>query len=183
MASKDTLISAQDFITLKNSVKTELTRRSNSKSVGSMSKYIGTDYEYSVNPAKSKKILSEHIVKITTPLDAINKGSLTPNSDSLVIASTIESAASLVNNLSSIKDTSSSSGCKNSCSGLCSTGCYSSCSGCTGNCKGGCNTTCSSSCANDCDSSCYTGCQESCSGNCQSTCSGCTSCSGCGSFL
>ena len=187
-ASKGGLISASDFTTLKNLVKTEITRRSNSASVGSMSSYNGTSYNYTTTPAKGGKINLEHIQKITKPLDAVTGGSTTPATGAKVIASVLTNATTSVGNLSKIAKDATSTGCKASCSGLCNTGCYGGCKGCSANCKtncsGGCKTGCSG-CSGDCD-----GCDDTCDGGCQG-CSGCgdgcattcESCSGCGFWL
>lgn len=61
MAAQGGLISASDFTTLKNLVKNEINRRSNSKSVGSMSAYNGSSYNYATTPAKGGNINLEHI--------------------------------------------------------------------------------------------------------------------------
>ena len=162
-ASKGSKITAADFTSLKNLVKNEINRRSNSKSTGSMSGYNGSNYNYSTNPAKGGKILREHITKITQPLDAVTGSSITPGGGSVVAAGTITSAANTVANLSSKGVASSDTGCRSSCSGLCSSGCYS-----------GCKTTCTGSCTSTCTGNC----SGSCTGSCNNTCSGCTSCSG-----
>ena len=187
--NKGELISASDFTALKKLVKSEIIRRSNSASVGSMSSYNGTSYDYTITPAKGKdiKINLEHIQKITKPLDAVTGGSTTPKKNAKVIASVLTNATTSVGNLSKIAQDATSTGCKASCSGLCNTGCYGGCKGCSGNCKtncsGGCNTTCSG-CSGDCDgcSGCSGGCDgcDGCGSGCAHTCE---SCSGCGFWL
>ena len=189
--NKGELISASDFTTLKKLVKSEITRRSNSASVGSMSSYNGASYDYTITPAQGKdiKINLEHIQKITKPLDAVTGSNTTPGKNANVIASVLTNATTSVGNLSKIAKNATSTGCKASCSGLCNTGCYGNCKGCSGNCKtncsGGCSTSCSGGCSsctgcgNGCEDSCYDTC-DGCRGTCSTTCD---SCSGCGLWL
>lgn len=194
MAAQGGLISASDFTTLKNLVKNEINRRSNSKSVGSMSAYNGSSYNYTTTPTKGGNINLEHIQKITKPLDAVTGSNTTPGTHATITAAQIVNATNTVKNLSGKSATannSSNAGCKSSCSGLCYTGCYSSCSGCSGSCSGscsgGCNNTCNNTCSGGCNDNCSSGCSGGCSGGCNSNCSsdcsgGCSSCSGgCGS--
>ena len=187
--NKGELISASDFTTLKKLVKSEITRRSNSASVGSMSSYNGASYDYTITPAKDKNIKLEHIQKITKPLDAVTGSNTTPGTNANVIASVLTNATTSVGNLSRIAKDATSTGCKASCSGLCNTGCYGGCKGCSGNCKTNCNGGCDSSC-DGCDETCENGCYGTCEG-CYGTCEGCSgtcstycdSCSGCGLWL
>jgi hypothetical protein len=181
--NKGELISASDFTTLKKLVKSEITRRSNSASVGSMSSYNGASYDYTITPAQGKdiKINLEHIQKITKPLDAVTGGNTTPGTNANVIASVLTNATTSVGNLSRIAKDATSTGCKASCSGLCNTGCYGGCKGCSGNCGTNCSGGCKTGCSG-CDSSCD-GCSGTCDG-CSGTCSTtCDSCSGCGLWL
>lgn len=189
MAAQGGLISASDFTTLKNLVKNEINRRSNSKSVGSMSAYNGSGYNYTTTPAKGGNINLEHIQKITKPLDAVTGNNTTPGTHATITAAQIINATNTVKNLSGKSTTannSSNAGCKSSCSGLCYTGCYSSCSGCSGSCSGscsgGCNNTCNNTCSGGCKNTCSntcSGCSGSCNDNCSSSCSGgCSGCSG-----
>lgn len=190
--NKGELISASDFTTLKKLVKSEITRRSNSASVGSMSSYNGASYDYTITPAQGKdiKINLEHIQKITKPLDAVTGSNTTPGINANVIASVLTNATTSVGNLSRIAKDATSTGCKASCSGLCNTGCYGGCKGCSGNCKTNCSGTCSTSCSGGCRTSC-TGCGNGCEDSCYDTCDGCRgtcsttcdSCSGCGLWL
>lgn len=168
-ASQGNLISPEDFINLKKAVKTELTRRSNSNSYGSMSAYTTSAQDYTTTPASGNGILNEHIKKITQPIDAVSGSSLTPSDGSYILASSIVDAASKLNELSSKSTTSSSSGCKSSCSGLCYSGCYSGCDGCSGGCSG-----CDGNCTgcDGCGSGCANGC-SSCTGGCSNLCDGC----------
>lgn len=177
MAKQGGSISASDFITLKNLVKNEINRRSNSNSVGSMKAYNGSSYNYTTTPAKGKSINLEHIQKIAKPLDAVNGAKLTPNTNTIVYADQITNATSVVSSLSSKSITASSradTGCKSSCSGLCYTGCYSGCSGCSGDCKGTCDSMCDVTCASQLMSgNCMGGCYENCDGgNCTADCGG-----------
>ena len=173
MAAQGGLISASDFTTLKNLVKNEINRRSNSKSVGSMSAYNGSSYNYTTTPAKGGNINLEHIQKITKPLDAVTGNSATPGTYATITAAQIVNATNTVKNLSgksATANSSSNAGCKSSCSGLCYTGCSGSCSGtCNNTCSGSCNTSCSGGCNDNCSSGCSGGC-SSCSGECGSNC-------------
>lgn len=177
-ANKGELISASDFTTLKNLVKSEITRRSNSASVGSMSSYNGTSYDYTIIPTKGGSINLEHIQKITKPLDAVTGSNTTPGTNANIIASVLVNATTSVGNLSKIAKDATSTGCKASCSGLCNTNCYGGCKGCSGTCNTTCTGGCSTSCKGGCKGSCN-GCSGGCSG-CDGTCDGCTdSCTGC----
>lgn len=177
MAAQGELINASDFTALKKLVKSEITRRSNSASVGSMKAYNGTSYDYTTTPAKGKDIKLEHIQKITKPLDAINVTGLNPNANTIVYARQITTATNIVSSLSSKSTTASSradTGCKSSCSGLCYTGCYSGCSGCSGGCEGTCDSGCEATCADslmsgNCAGTCYDNCDG---GNCTADCGG-----------
>lgn len=136
MPKTNELISSADFVNLKATVKKEITRRSNSKSTGSMAAYNNASYEYTTPPAKGVQVAQEHINKITQPLDAVNGGKLTPEAGALIRAGTLDDAAVLAANLAkkSLTAAKSNTGCKASCSGLCATGCYSGCTGCSGGC-------------------------------------------------
>ena len=79
MANQGEFITAAEFLNLKAALQTEVQRRSNSKSVGSMAAYAGSAYQYTEPPSKDTvEYKAEHIEKITKPLDAITGGSLTP---------------------------------------------------------------------------------------------------------
>ena len=163
------LISASDFIKLKNTVDAEINRRSNTKSVGNMASYL---QKYTNTPTSKNIINIEHIQKITQELDAITGNNTTPYRGSNILNLTLSTAIASVGNLSGISATSSNTGCKSSCSGLCSTGCYSSCTGCGNNCTGSCTGNCKGSCTGDCSgcSSSCSGCSGDCSGQCQGNC-------------
>lgn len=163
------LISASDFIKLKNSVDAEINRRSNTKSVGNMASYL---QKYTNTPTSKNIINIEHIQKITQELDAITGNNTTPSRGSNILNLTLSTAIASVGNLSGISATSSNTGCKSSCSGLCSTGCYSSCTGCGNNCTGSCTGNCKGSCTGDCSgcSGSCSGCSGDCSGQCQGNC-------------
>lgn len=163
------LISASDFIKLKNTVDAEINRRSNTKSVGNMASYL---QKYTNTPTSKNIINIEHIQKITQELDAITGNNTTPSRGSNILNLTLSTAIASVGNLSGISATSSNTGCKSSCSGLCSTGCYSSCTGCGNNCTGSCTGNCKGSCTGDCSgcSSSCSGCSGDCSGQCQGNC-------------
>lgn len=163
------LISASDFIKLKNTVDAEINRRSNTKSVGNMSSYL---QKYTNTPTSKNIINIEHIQKITQELDAITGNNTTPSRGSNILSLTLSTATASVGNLSGISVTSSNTGCKSSCSGLCSTGCYSSCTGCGNNCTGSCTGNCKGSCTGDCSgcSGSCSGCSGQCQGNCGNSC-------------
>ena len=171
MAEKGVLITAEDFTTLKKLVDGEITRRSNSASVGSMSAYSGSNYAYSTAPAQGGKIAHEHIRKITDPLDAVDGVTSTPEQGTMVFADTMKNALVKLNGFSSKSTTSPSTGCKSSCTGLCSTECYGACTGCGGTCEGGCKNDCKNSCSGDCGG-CDGDCWDRCSGNCGDNCTG-----------
>lgn len=179
MAEKDELITADDFVSLKKLVSNEISRRSTSNSVGSMSNYNGSNYQYTVSPASGKKITYEHIQKITAPLDAIDGGSLTPEQGTLVYADILKNALIKVRDFSSKTQTNSNTGCRSSCTGLCSTGCYGTCTGCDNTCSGGCKNSCDG-CKGDCDgckgscTSCTGSCDTFCTGTCEGGCTGCS---------
>lgn len=180
MAEQGGLISPEDFTSLKNLINTEITRRSNANSSGSISTYKGTSWQFSETPANGKFITYEHIQKITTPLNAIDGNTPTPDKESLVYAQTLKDCLVKINDLSSKSLTGSSSGCRSSCTGLCSSACYSGCTGCSGDCSGTCKSGCSG-CSGDCDGcsgTCENQCQGSCKNGCQSSCHGCTGCEG-----
>lgn len=163
------LISASDFIKLKNTVDAEINRRSNTKSVGNMASYL---QKYTNTPTSKNIINIEHIQKITQELDAITGNNTTPSRGSNILNLTLSTAIASVGNLSGISATSSNTGCKSSCSGLCSTGCYSSCTGCGNNCTGSCTGNCKGSCTGDCSgcSGSCSGCSGQCQGNCGDSC-------------
>lgn len=172
------LISASDFIKLKNTVDAEINRRSNTKSVGNMASYL---QKYTNTPTSKNIINIEHIQKITQELDAITGNNTTPSRGSNILSLTLSTATASVGNLSGISVTSSNTGCKSSCSGLCSTGCYSGCNGCSGGCSGscsGCDDTCDGMCDVTCASqlmsgNCMGGCYENCDGGtCTADCGG-----------
>lgn len=184
MPKTNDLISSADFVNLKATVKKEITRRSNSKSTGSMAAYNNASYEYTTPPAKGVQVAQEHINKITQPLDAVNGGKLTPEAGALIRAGALDDAAVLAAALAKkpLTAAQSNTGCKASCSGLCATGCYSGCTGCSGGCSGGCTGCggCSGSCSGctGCSDACQ-GCGSGCANSCGSTCKG--GCTGCGS--
>lgn len=163
------LISASDFIKLKNTVDAEINRRSNTKSVGNMASYL---QKYTNTPTSKNIINIEHIQKITQELDAITGNNTTPSRGSNILNLTLSTAIASVGNLSGISATSSNTGCKSSCSGLCSTGCYSSCTGCGNNCTGSCTGNCKGSCTDNCGACTgdCSGCTGDCSGQCQGNC-------------
>ena len=170
------LITEEEYIALKKIAEREVSVRSDSRSIGSMSNYNGDSYKYDVIPTQSEKVLSEHIRKITEPLDAIWGSNLTQPINSAINADVLNEATAKYYALSKLNPAFGVTGCAASCTGLCSTGCYTACSGCTGSCTGSCDTSCLDGCTGSCKGSCDTTCQGSCQGGCDSSCN--TSCSG-----
>ena len=158
---------------LKQRVKLECLRRS--QTPGSVEKYGGAEYDYSVSPNTKLKADSEHRDKIIVPLNAINNKIKNENSEKTKINdSDITYLESFVTLLENANMTSTSHNCSSNCTGLCSiecnTGCT-SCTSCSGKCTGctGC-TSCSGECSN-CTGQCGTGCEWVCQ-ECSVTCSG-----------
>lgn len=173
--SKNSKYSAQDFVTLKNNIKTEIQRRSNTKSSGSLSAYATSTYDYGTDkPATNGSMVVSQVTKLLTPMNAIkNQGITTPTAGSAT-----KSVSVLQTNLSTysaIPVTSSSHGCSANCSGLCYTACYSTCSSCSGSCTGcrGCTNCTSCSGCSGCGSSCRDDCEGGCSSDCSGRCAGC----------
>lgn len=199
MSTRGALISPDEYLALRNLVKSEISRRSTSASVGSMAQY-SSGYNYGTQPTRSVLVLDEHIRKITQPVDAICGSNYTQGDHSYITADILNAASAKIYELSTKNPAGGGdTGCAASCSGLCYSGCYSACSGCTGSCTGSCNNTCTGSCtgscANTCTGSCTGSCNTSCSGGCKGGCGtscnmacsygcsgGCYGCSGdCGS--
>lgn len=177
---KNTKVAPDDYISIKAKVKTEMARRNGT---GSVSKYAGSSYDYTVIPTTEDEIALEHIEKIKVPLDAVN--SITnPIKDNVIVKELATTDAHLTV-LSSIAVTASqaNSGCAASCTGLCTSGCKSGCSGCSGcgtSCSYDCSTTCSGTCTG-CGSGCADACGDACGGTCTGCGAGCDgSCEGCG---
>ena len=161
------VISAQDFTELKARIKAECERR---KYNGSVARYAGASYDYTVAPTAGDAPLPEHLNKIIVPLNAIiNTGmSQEASGDVIYQMSTISSSLTALEN---IEATAASSGCKASCTGLCQGTCTTGCTGCTGTCSGGCGTGCGFGCWNVCYYGCDTGCYSTCDRTCSPTCS------------
>lgn len=176
MADTGDLLTASEITSLKKLTDEEVVRRSNSKSIGSLSAYTGSNYQYGIVPAADETVLREHIQKITEPINAIDGKTVTPEQASLALAATFKDALVKVNKYSSISVTAASTGCKSSCTGLCSSSCYSNCTGCAGRCSGSCGGSCSNDCRGDCERNCaddcYSFCEDACSTHCRGGCSG-----------
>ena len=158
---KDALFYADDFTSIKATLKQEMQRRGKTEgsaqgqSKGSLSAYAGSNYDYTVTPVTETDILAEHLNKITDPLNAARGSSLTHAEKDIteIEASQLNDALSELAALTTAPDTAgstSASGCHASCSGLCYIGCYSACSSCTGSCS----TTCTGGCQNGCQNTC-----------------------------
>lgn len=76
MATKNSLLTPDEIISIKARVKAECQRRQYN---GSVSSYAGTAYDFTTVPTKNEKILADHYDKISIPLNAINntKGFIT----------------------------------------------------------------------------------------------------------
>ena len=170
-------ILATDFINLKARIKAECKRRN---LVGSVSKYGGKSYDYTVTPEAGNAPLPEHYNKITIPFTAIT-------GEAFIVANVGYNVPSL-NRISTELSTlekkgvrASDSGCASSCTGLCQGTCSGNCTGtCSGNCTGTCSGSCKSSCGSGCTGSCKSSCGSGCAGSCKSSCGNdCTaSCTG-----
>ena len=86
------LITEEEYIALKKIAEREVSVRSDSRSIGSMSNYNGNAYKYDVTPSQSEKVLLEHIRKITVPLDAICGSNLTQPINSAINADVLNEA-------------------------------------------------------------------------------------------
>lgn len=185
---------ASDFINLKSRVKAEMQRRCRN---GDLSSYAGSDYDYTVNPQIGGQMVTEHVNKIITPINAIADSgmSIKEIGDQVVAMDVIDAKLTSYES----ESMTGSSSCGSLCSGLCTTGCWSSCgsvcsnsssgssgcgscsSGCSSDCTGGCTGGCSGSCTGDgctayCGMSCWAKCASSCDVGCTGGCH--TSCSG-----
>ena len=96
MSTRGALISPDEYIALKKLVKSEISRRSTSASVGSMTQYNGSSYDYGTQLSRSDLVLDEHIRKITQPVDAICGSNYTQASHSLVTADTLNAASAKI---------------------------------------------------------------------------------------
>ena len=72
MANQGEFITAAEFLNLKAALQTEVQRRSNSKSVGSMAAYAGSAYQYTEPPVRTPSNIRQNISKrsqsLLTPL-------------------------------------------------------------------------------------------------------------------
>lgn len=164
---------ASEFVTIKARVKAEMLRRSHD---GSLKKYAGEEYDYSVAPTPGGQLLPEHFNKIIEPLNAVKPtGFETVSSgDQAMSIKDIETALSEMEKFPMSGSSSGRTDCQGSCSGLCYSHCWNSCSGCgyscstdcSGDCSDACNLNCAGSCGacSGCDSNCWGGCSGSCWG-------------------
>lgn len=168
-------ITANDFIQLKNLVKSEMARRDKSNV---SSQYGSDNYDYITVPQTNGSILLEHIEKIDTPLRAVAGSSalFSPSPNQHSVIRDLQEYRNLVASLAQNSYTSASGngGCTDgACTGLCTNSCT-SCTSCTGTCLGSCSANCSNDCSgscrvdcgNDCYNYCETGCWKSCAGDC-----------------
>lgn len=163
------MITAEEFIELRDKCKQEFKRRSCS-AWGSLSEYADTDYDFDTEPSAGTAITAEQGQKVIDPLLEIKDfDNLTKKIEAgdLIQAGVDSSLLDAVDSLSTESTTSTSTSCRGACTGLCLGTCYSSCDGCSG--CSGCSSGCSG-CSASCESNC-TGCSGSCSG-CSGSCSG-----------
>ncbi|RCX20869.1 hypothetical protein DFR58_10171 [Anaerobacterium chartisolvens] len=180
--AKGNLPSAQDFISLKARVKTEMQRRNG---YGDLSTYAGAAYDYAIAPKKGEIPRTEHFNRIRDVQASISDpgmGSVKPGA--MLQDMTILEAKQTVFEAKS-RSATSGNDCSAMCSGMCVTACTTTCTGtCTGSCTNTCTGTCSgtcSGCSGTCSGGC-TGCGSGCSGGCTGCGSGCSGgCTGCGS--
>ncbi len=182
--ASNNIVLASDFVSLKARVKAEMNRRCR---VGSLTAYAGTNYDYTVTPATGGVIKSEHLQKLTTPVNAIANTGIAQGDPGTVI-SALDAFDTKLTAHENYPMRGSGTDCASSCSGLCSSGCWNSCSGCGGSCSydcsgcsGTCSGSCSGSCSGGCDGSCggacwRDGCTSNCTAACRMSCEG--SCSG-----
>ena len=165
------IITAEKFNSIKARVKAEMSRRNG---YGSMASFSGSDYDFTVTPAKDGVILKEHGQKTVDLLRNINQSDGLEATD--ITVQDLDKVEEVLSKYEQESMTGSSSSCGGACSGLCTTTCSGTCSG---GCSGGCYTGCYGSCSEFC-ASCYTACGNGCSGSCYGSCSGgCSgSCSG-----
>lgn len=176
--ASNNIVLASDFVSLKARVKAEMNRRCR---VGSLTAYAGTNYDYTVTPATGGVIKSEHLQKLTTPVNAIANTGIAQGDPGTVI-SALDAFDTKLTAHENYPMRGSGTDCASSCSGLCSSGCWNSCSGCGGSCSyscsGGCDNTCSGGCDGSCGTSCWRdGCTSNCTAACRMDCTG--GCSGC----
>ena len=160
--ASNNIVLASDFVSLKARVKAEMNRRCR---VGSLTAYAGTNYDYTVTPATGGVIKSEHLQKLTTPVNAIANTGIAQGDPGTVI-SALDAFDTKLTAHENYPMRGSGTDCASSCSGLCSSGCWNSCSGCGGSCSYSCSGSCDGSCSGGCDGSCSGGCSTSCGGAC-----------------
>jgi len=138
---------------MKKALKAELARRSG---FGSMSKYAGSSYDFSVTPAKGGKILPEYGEKTVDLLLKIEDfKDLKLTKDGQVIPTAFSTAMTTEIARLAKEDftgsTSEKSSCRGDCSGLCVGTCIGQCNGCQ-SCSGcsGCAASCGTGCASGC---------------------------------
>lgn len=181
------IITAERFNSIKARVKAEMKRRNG---YGSMAAFAGTEYDFSVTPAKDGVILKEHGQNMVDLLRNINQNDGLEATD--IIVQDLDKVEEVLSKYEQESMTGSSSSCGGACSGLCTTtctgscegscsgycanscngDCYGSCSGCSGSCSGGCgscDSTCKGTCSKQCASSCTITCSGGCLGNCRYT--------------
>lgn len=172
-------ISYNDYIQLRNRIKQDIARRTLSDTNTFYNVYnmdlAGNDY--SVEPARGKPVLLEHIQKIITPINGINSDlGAEIGSVNVISSSQLQIISEIITTFENDQPQGASS-CKTNCIGLCSTACSGSCKGgcgdgctsCSGSCKGGCGDGCTS-CTGSCKGGCTGGCYGSCSTACGSSC-------------
>ena len=151
------MLTAEEIKNIKSKIKTEMLRRSldnSQQNFGSLNKFGGSDYDFTIEPVKDSHILQEHGEKTINLLyeitdqencDYAKKDSKIPTDDNFKALDTY------VDNLSTETMEGTSSSCRGACSGLCFGSCIGGCNGCSGACDTGC-TGCTASCGTGCAS-------------------------------
>lgn len=140
------MLTASQYMALKEKLVTELQRRN---ACGSVSSYAEKASKGSA--VEGNKILASTGNNLIEPILSIKDyGDLMfPVEGEPIPSSFDEELITYVNTLASESMTTTTSSCRGACTGLCMNGCASSCSGCKGSCSGcnGCNGTCGTGCA------------------------------------
>ena len=148
------MITAEKVIELKAKIKAEMLRRNGH---GSLEKYAGSSYDFTITPVKGELIKAEHGQKTVDLLLKIEDyGDLTLSEQySKIPSSFTEELLTEIDRLASETKTgllTEKSSCRGDCTGLCVGSCIGQCNGCTS-----CTASCGTGCASGCKSACTTG--------------------------
>lgn len=170
------MMTAEEFIKLKQKLKKELSRRNGN---GSVSEFADPKYDFNENdrPVSREVIMTEQGQKVIDLALKINDvGNLKNVEQGDLVSKDIELLDSTITKWSQESMTGSTSSCKTSCTGLCISSCSGGCTGCGGSCSygcsGGCWGSCSSTCADDCTGGCTRTCGAGCGHDCTYDCTG-----------